>query len=133
MTTAPPRARPLSPHLQVWRFHVTMVGSILHRASGAGLYVGALILAGWALSLASGPEVYATYMAILGSIPGKLVLFLLTLGLFYHLAKGIQHLIWDTGRGFKLPSANAGSIACIVVAIVASVAVWFYAAITGAY
>ena len=133
MTTAPPRARPLSPHLQVWRFHVTMVGSILHRASGAGLYVGALILAGWALSLASGPEAYATYMAILGSIPGKLVLFLLTLGLFYHLAKGIQHLIWDTGRGFKLPSANAGSIACIVVAIVASVAVWFYAAITGAY
>jgi succinate dehydrogenase / fumarate reductase cytochrome b subunit len=125
--------RPLSPHLQVWRFHITMTGSILHRVSGAGLYVGALILAGWALSLASGPEAYSTCMAILGSFPGKIVLFLLTLGLFYHLAKGIQHLIWDTGRGFSLPSANAGSIACIVVAVVASVAVWFFAAMTGAY
>jgi succinate dehydrogenase / fumarate reductase cytochrome b subunit len=132
MTTAPPRARPLSPHLQVWRFHVTMLGSILHRVSGAGLYVGALILAGWALSLASGPEAYAGFTAILGSIPGKLVMFALTLGLFYHLAKGIQHLVWDTGRGFALPAANAGSIACIVVAIVASLAVWGLAAMTGA-
>jgi succinate dehydrogenase / fumarate reductase cytochrome b subunit len=132
MTTAPPRARPLSPHLQVWRFHVTMWGSILHRISGAGLYVGALILAGWALSLASGPEAYASFTAVLGSIPGKLVMFALTLGLFYHLAKGVQHIVWDTGRGFALPSANAGSIACIVVSIVASLAVWAVAATMGA-
>jgi len=134
MSSAPGGAanRPLSPHLQVWRFHVTMLGSILHRISGAGLYVGALVLAGWALSLASGPEAYAGFTAVLGSFPGKLVLFDLTLGLFYHLAKGIQHLIWDTGRGFNLPSANAGSIACIVVSIVASVAVWFLAATMGA-
>lgn len=132
MTTAPPRARPLSPHLQVWRFHVTMLGSILHRISGAGLYVGALILAGWALSLASGPEAYATFTAILGSIPGKLVLFALTLGLFYHLAKGIQHLVWDTGRGFTLGAANAGSIACIVISVVGSLAVWALAATMGA-
>jgi succinate dehydrogenase / fumarate reductase cytochrome b subunit len=132
MTTASPRARPLSPHLQVWRFHVTMWGSILHRISGAGLYVGALILAGWALSLASGPEAYASFTAVLGSIPGKLVMFALTLGLFYHLAKGVQHIVWDTGRGFALPSANAGSIACIVVSIVASLAVWAVAATMGA-
>jgi succinate dehydrogenase / fumarate reductase cytochrome b subunit len=132
MTTASPRARPLSPHLQVWRFHVTMLGSILNRIAGCGLYVGALILAGWALSLASGPEAYATFTAVLGSIPGKLVMFALTLGLFYHLAKGIQHLVWDTGRGFALPSANAGSIACIVISILASLAVWAGAAMMGA-
>ena len=133
--TSVPRgsARPLSPHLQVWRFHVTMLGSILHRISGTGLYAGALLLAGWALALASGPDAYGTYMALLGSIPGKLVLFAITLGFFYHLAKGVQHLIWDTGRGFTLPSANAGSIACIAVAIIASVAVWYVAAMTGAY
>ena len=110
-----------------------MLGSILHRISGAGLYVGALILAGWALSLASGSDAYGSYMALLGSIPGKLVLFALTLGFFYHLAKGIQHLVWDTGRGFTLKAANAGSIACIAVAVLASVAVWFFAAVTGAY
>jgi len=134
MTSAPGAAnRPLSPHLQVWRFHVTMLGSILHRISGVGLYGGALILAGWALSLASGPDAYGAYMALLGSIPGKLVLFALTLSFFYHLAKGIQHLVWDTGRGFALKAANAASIACIAFALVASVAVWFYAAVTGAY
>ena len=131
--SAGPRARPLSPHLQVWRFHVTMLGSILHRISGAGLYVGALILAGWAVSLASGPDTYACFMAALGSIPGKLVLFALTLGFFYHLAQGVQHLFWDVGRGFSLPAANLASMACIVVAIAASVAVWFVAATTGAY
>lgn len=109
-----------------------MWGSILHRASGAGLYVGALILAGWALSLASGPEAYAAFTAILGSIPGKAVMFALTLGLFYHLSKGVQHLTWDTGRGFALASANAGSIACIVISIVASLAVWAAAAMMGA-
>lgn len=110
-----------------------MVGSILHRISGVGLYAGAFILAAWALSLASGPEAYGAFTACLGSIPGKLVLFALTLGLFYHLAKGVQHLFWDVGKGFALPTANAGSIACVVVAVVASVAVWFLAAITGAY
>jgi succinate dehydrogenase / fumarate reductase cytochrome b subunit len=72
-------------------------------------------------------------MAALGSIPGKVVMFAITLGLFYHLAKGIQHLIWDTGRGFALKAANLGSILCMVFAVVASVAVWFAAAFAGAY
>jgi succinate dehydrogenase / fumarate reductase, cytochrome b subunit len=131
--TSVPGGRPLSPHLQVWRFHVTMLGSILHRISGAGLYFSALILAGWVLALASGPDAYGAYMACLGSIPGKFVMFATTLGLFYHLAKGIQHLVWDTGRGFSLGVANAASIACILFAFVASVAVWFVAAVVGAY
>lgn len=124
MTSASPRARPLSPHLQVWRFHVTMLGSILHRISGVGLYAGALIIAAWALALASGPDAYGALMACLGSIPGKLVMFALTLGFFYHLAKGLQHLVWDTGRGFALGTANAASIACIVFSLAASLALW---------
>jgi succinate dehydrogenase / fumarate reductase cytochrome b subunit len=109
-----------------------MLGSILHRVAGAGLYGGALILAGWALALASGPDAYAGYMAVLGSIPGKVVLFALTLALFYHLAKGVQHLLWDTGRGFKPATADAGSIAAIAFAVVASLAAWAAAAMTGA-
>ncbi|MFY8141573.1 MAG: succinate dehydrogenase, cytochrome b556 subunit, partial [Caulobacter sp.] len=80
MTEASPgvRERPLSPHLQVWRWHVTMAGSILHRGSLIALYVGALILVGWLLSLASGPDAWATYMGLLGSPLGKLVLLGLT-------------------------------------------------------
>ncbi len=127
MTSASPRARPLSPHLQVWRFHVTMLGSILHRIAGVGLYLGALILAGWALSLASGPEAYGAFMTCMVSIPGKLVMFLITLGFFYHLAKGVQHLVWDTGRGFNLATANAASLFCIAFTVVASLATWWVA------
>ena len=67
------RDRPLSPHLTIWRWHITMASSIAHRATGVALYVGALILAGWALSLAAGPAAYGDYMALLGSWLGKLV------------------------------------------------------------
>ncbi len=130
-TQGGPAGRPLSPHLQGWRFHVTMLGSILHRISGAGLYFGALVMAGWALSLASGPDAYAAFMAMMASIPGKLVMFLLTLGFFYHLAKGVQHLFWDTGRGFTLAAANAASMACIGFTVVATLATWFAAYMLG--
>ena len=126
------RPRPLSPHLQVWRWHITMAGSILHRATGVALYGGALILMLWALSLASGPDAYATFKAVAGSIPGKIVLFFITLSVFFHLANGIRHLAWDAGYGFNPKTADLTGIAAMAFAIVAAAAVWFLAAMTGA-
>lgn len=131
-TTQGPRERPLSPHLMGWRPHATMVGSILHRITGSALYGGALILAGWALSLAAGPDAYQGFMELLGSPLGKLVMFGLTLSLFYHLAKGVQHLFWDSGKGFALPIANMATIACFAFAVAATLAVWAIAWMTGA-
>lgn len=126
------RERPLSPHLQVWRWHVTMLGSILHRACLIGLYVGALILAGWAVALASGQQAYAAYVAILGSPPGKLVLLGLTFALFFTAASNLRHLMWDTGRGFLPKTADMITIAGIVFALVATAVVWVIASQTGA-
>lgn len=133
------RERPLSPHLTSggplafhWRFHVTMTGSIVHRMTGVALYLGALILAGWALSLAAGPDAYQTFMDLLGSPLGKVVMFGLTVSIFYHLAKGVQHLFWDSGLGFSLPIANMVTIACFAFAVAASIAVWVIAWMTGA-
>ena len=131
MTDAP-RERPLSPHTTIWRWHLTMATSILHRASGCALYGGGLILAIWAMTLAAGPEAYGTFKAIMGSFPGKIVMFGLTLATFYHLAKGIQHLIWDAGHGYNLKTATMGAIATIAFAIAATLAVWIIAAMTGA-
>ena len=131
MTDAP-RERPLSPHTTIWRWHVTMATSILHRASGCALYGGGLILAIWAMTLAAGPEAYGTFKAVMGSFPGKIVMFGLTLAAFYHLAKGIQHLIWDTGHGYNLKTATMGAIATIAFTIAATLAVWIIAAMTGA-
>jgi succinate dehydrogenase / fumarate reductase, cytochrome b subunit len=119
-----PHARPLSPHLQVWRFHVTMFASIANRFTGVALYGGLLVIAGWAMALALGPDAYGAYAGLLGSPLGLLVLFGITLSLFYHLAAGIRHLAFDSGRGFLPTTANMTAWLSIAFAVVASVAVF---------
>lgn len=109
-----------------------MAASILNRASGAASFAGMFLLVGWAVALASGPDAYGTYMSLLGSIPGKVVLFGLTVATFYHLAAGLRHLVWDLGKGFEPRVATATAWLAIVFAIVASVAVWVVAGLTGA-
>ena len=125
------RERPLSPFM-IWRWHVTMAASILHRATGSALYVGVLILAGWAVALASGPDAYDAYMGLLGSILGKVVLFGLTVSVFFHLANGVRHLTWDLGKGFEPRTANLTAVVAYAFAVVAAVAVWALAFVTGA-
>ena len=126
------RERPISPHLQVWRWHLTMFTSIAHRATGVALYVGALILAGWCVALASGPDAYDAYMTLLGSPLGKLVFFGLTVSVFYHLANGVRHLMWDAGAGLDKTTANFTAVVAIAFAVAASVTVWGIALFAGA-
>ena len=109
-----------------------MATSIAHRATGVALYVGALIGAAWAISLAQGPEAYASFKHLLGSPLGKLVMFGLTVSFFYHLANGVRHLVWDTGKGLDVKTANATSVLVFAFAAAATVAVWAIAAMTGA-
>jgi succinate dehydrogenase / fumarate reductase cytochrome b subunit len=122
----------MSPHLSVWRWHLTMATSILHRATGVALYVGALIAAAWAISLAGGPDVYGAFKAVMGSFLGKFVLFGLTLSAFYHLGNGMRHLTWDLGFGLDVKSANASGVAVIAFTVAATLAVWVIAGMTGA-
>lgn len=124
--------RPLSPHLQVWRWHVTMLTSILHRATGMALYAGALIAAAWAVSLAAGPQSYAVFMDLMGSWIGRIVMFGLTVSVFYHLANGMRHLMWDFGAGLDVKTANFTAVVVLTFALAASIAVWAIAAMTGA-
>ena len=126
-TARGPADRPMSPHLQVWRWHVTMATSIFHRATGIGLYVGALVLAGWLAALASGPDGYEAYMSLLASPLGLLVLFGLTVAFLYHLANGIRHLFWDAGKGFAPQTADMTGWATIVFGVVAAVLIWIIA------
>jgi succinate dehydrogenase / fumarate reductase cytochrome b subunit len=126
------RARPLSPHLQIWRWHVTMAMSIFTRVTGGAAFAGMFLLALWALALASGQANYDMIMGLLGSIPGKVVLFGFTVAVFLHLAGGVRHLLWDLGKGYAKGEADASAWAAIAFAVVASVAVWVIAALTGA-
>ena len=127
-----PADRPMSPYVSVWRWHLTMAVSILHRVTGVALYGAALILAGWALALATGPGAYDGFRLILGSPLGKLVLIAITLALFYHLANGIRHLVWDFGAGFQPKTADMTAAAVIVFAALATIGVWTAAGLMGA-
>lgn len=126
------RARPLSPHVQVWRWHITMAASILTRISGVALYVGLLIASGWAVALASGEDAYDDYMALVGSPLGLLVLFGITAAIFYHLAAGLRHLVFDSGRGLTPKTANMSAVATIAFAVVSTLVVWAVAFAVGA-
>jgi succinate dehydrogenase / fumarate reductase cytochrome b subunit len=120
--TNAPAARPLSPHLQIYRPMLTMMMSIVHRITGIALYFGTVIVAWWFLAAAAGPNGYAKFEWFAGSIIGRLILFGYTWALIHHALGGIRHLIWDAGRGFGpserewLAAANLiGSIAITVI------------------
>ena len=131
-STPGPYPRPLSPHLQVWRWHLTMFCSIATRATGVALYVGFVLLAVWAMALAAGPGAYDGFTRLMGSLVGKAVLFGFTVSALYHLAAGIRHLVWDTGRGFAPKTATATGAAALAFGVVGAVLVFFVAAGMGA-
>ena len=116
--------RPLSPALQIYRWHLLMALSILHRASGVLLALGSVVLVVWLLALAAGPETYAGVRAVIASLPGQAALFAWTAALFYHLCNGIRHLFWDAGQGYELGAAYASGYAVLAATVVLTLAAW---------
>ena len=116
--------RPLSPHLQTYRWTLTMLLSIVHRATGLALYFGTLLLAWWLIAAASGPGAYANVQAFTGSIIGKLILFGYTWAIFQHMLGGLRHFLWDTGRGFQIWQVNLLSWLTIIGSISLTLATW---------
>ena len=116
--------RPLSPHLQVYRWQLTSVLSILHRLTGVALAVGTLVLAWWLIAAAAGPAPYAVVQGFIGSLIGRLLLLGWTFALFYHLCNGIRHLAWDAGWGFTLPAAYRTGWLVVVASLVFTVLAW---------
>jgi len=116
--------RPLSPHLQIYKPQITSVMSISHRATGIALSAGAVALVFWLLALASGPEAFETAQMIAGSWLGYLCLFGWSACLFYHLANGIRHLVWDMGYGFEISQLYASGWATLAVTVVLTVLAW---------
>lgn len=119
--------RPMSPHVSIWRWHITMASSILHRASGCVNYAGAALIVAWLFATAAGPDYYEPFAAVVGSIWGQLVLFGFTLSVCYHLLSGVRHLFWDAGKGFNPKFASFIGAVNLVLAIVIAVAIWLLA------
>ena len=126
-------ARPLSPHLTIWKWGPHMLVSILHRATGDGMAtVGTLLFVWWLAALASGEEAYAAFRDVFTTdagalnIVGWVVAVGLTLSLFQHVMTGIRHFFLDAGAGFELKTNKTWSMLTIVAAVVLTAAYWLY-------
>ncbi|MFQ3334370.1 MAG: succinate dehydrogenase / fumarate reductase cytochrome b subunit [Woeseiaceae bacterium] len=95
------RPRPLSPHLTIYRWPITMILSIMHRATGVVLSIGMLVFIAWIATVAFNESGYDFLLLILKSWLGQVTLFLWSFAFFLHFCNGIRHLYWDTGRGFN--------------------------------
>ena len=118
------RTRPLSPHLDVYKWQVQMVTSILHRATGIALVAGMLGLVWGLVALAGGEKSWAAFATCAGSLLGQLVLFGFSWALAYHLINGVRHLVQDAGHGYAIPDFVRSSWISIIGSVVLVVLVW---------
>ncbi len=118
--------RPLSPHLQIYRWPLTMLLSILHRMSGVGAGLGTLLLTWWLIATVTGPEAYEQVQVCMGSILGRLILFGFSLSLIFHTLNGVRHLVWDVGRGFEIRNATLSGWLVVVLTFILTALAWTY-------
>ena len=116
--------RPLSPHLQVYRWQMTSVLSILHRGTGLFLVLGSVMIAFWVVALALSHNIFASYQAWLGSLLGKVLLAGWSFSLFFHWANGIRHLLWDAGWGYEIERVYITGWIVVLLSVVLTGLLW---------
>ena len=117
---------------QTYRFQITSVMSLLHRMTGVVLALAAFGFSWWIMSIALGGGYAECATAVTSSLPGKIVLFLISLALMYHLFNGIRHLAWDAGFGFRIPQVYASGYTVLALTVVSTLILWFVAMSGGA-
>ncbi|MEX6632950.1 succinate dehydrogenase, cytochrome b556 subunit [Hyphococcus lacteus] len=121
----PQSPRPLSPHLQIWKFTVTMAASITHRGTGMVLYGGSLLLTVWAYALAFDPALFANVANFVGSPLGFIIVAGYVWALSFHMMNGLRHLYWDTGRGLAPATATKTAWAIYIGSILLAAIILF--------
>ncbi len=116
--------RPLSPHLQVYKWPVSMALSIGHRISGVGLAIGTLLMTWWLVAAALSNGAFAAVQGVLSSVIGVLALMAWTAALIFHLFSGIRHLMWDIGLGFDERSYRTSGWTVVVAVVAVTLIVW---------
>ena len=117
--------RPLSPHLTIYRWPITMVLSIIHRITGVALSVGLVALVAWLAVIAYDFIPYDPVLAFMRSLPGRVVLFGFSFAFFFHLSNGIRHLIWDTGRLFEKRQVDMSAWIVLLASVSMTLFYWF--------
>ncbi len=116
-----PAQRPLSPHLQIYRPQLTSITSILTRITGNALIVASLMIVWWLFAAATSDAYFAVADAVMTSWFGTLVLTLSLWAVWYHYLAGLRHLVWDSGRGLDLPTAEKMGWGCIIGSVVLTI------------
>ena len=124
--------RPLSPHLQVYRWQIQMATSILHRATGIVLAAGALVITAGLLTLMIGSEAWNCFTELARAWYGQLFLFGWTWAFAYHLCNGIRHIVQDFAIGYSIPAFVRSSWMAVVGSLVITAAIWILASNGGA-
>jgi succinate dehydrogenase / fumarate reductase cytochrome b subunit len=120
------QGRPLSPHLSIYRWPISMTLSILHRMTGVALSVGLIALVMWFESIAFGDESYRMLAGWMNSLPGKILLLGWSFSFFFHLCNGVRHLFWDVGMGFEKRQVEVSSWFVLIGAISLTGAYWLF-------
>ena len=115
---------PLSPHIQIYRWHISSLLSITHRISGIINLLGLILMFIWLLVLSLGENNYELFLIMINSFLGKFILVGFTWSMSFHLLSGIRHLAWDLGYGFEIKTANISGIIVIVLSLVLTVIFW---------
>ena len=118
---------PLSPHLQIYRWHISSLLSIIHRISGIINLLALILIFFWLLFLSLGENNYELFLLTINSFFGKFVLIGFTWSMSFHLMSGIRHLAWDLGYGFEIKTANISGIIVIISSLVLTIMFWLFA------
>ena len=121
---------PLSPHLQIYRWHISTLVSITQRISGViNLFALSLIFF-WLILLSLGENNYELFLLIINSFFGKFILIAFTWAMCFHALSGIRHLVWDLGYGFEIKTANISGIIVIISSLILTIIFWLLARAT---
>jgi len=118
---------PLSPHLQIYRWHISSLLSITHRISGVINLLALILIFFWLVVLSFGENNYELLLLITNNFFGKFILIGLTWSMSFHLLSGIRHLAWDLGYGFEINTANISGIIVIISSLVLTTIFWLFA------
>ena len=118
---------PLSPHLQIYRWHISSLLSITHRISGGINLLSLILIFFWLVVLSLGENNYELFLATINSFFGKFILIGFTWSMIFHLLSGIRHLAWDLGYGFEIKTANISGIVVIIFSLVLTIVFWLFA------
>ena len=115
---------PLSPHIQIYRWHISSLVSISHRITGIINIVAITAICFWIASLLLGENSYEFTKIFLNSIFGKFIIMGLTWSFSFQILSEIRHLIMDLGYFFELRATKITGLIVIIGSFIMTVLIY---------